>query len=147
MRNSFHPGSMSTVKQVLQNTYVKRLLEYHTCEKNTFFKPEKKPKPGVKFNPGKENNHSIYVFNENETISMYSIQEVIDDQKFLCKIQGKFPFKSELTPEYDWSTVGVFKTGPISDETKIIHRHEISGKVIKVNGYLITCPNNVLHEQ
>ena len=147
MRQLFHPGSVSTVKQILQNCYVKRQLKHHTCEKTTFFKPEKKAKPGVKLNPGMENNHSIYVYNENETISMYSIQEVIDNDNFLCKIQGKFKIKFPLTPKYDWSTVGVFKEGPVSDETKTVLRNEISGKVLKVNGYLITCPNNVLHEQ
>lgn len=147
MRNMFQPGTVSSIKQILQNCYMKRLLEHHKCEKSTFFKPEKQPKPGVKFNPPKENNHSIYVTNENETLSMYSIHEIIDEDRFLCKIQGKFKFKSNLTPEYNWSAVGVYKVGPISDETKIIHRNEISGKVLKVNGYLITCPNNVLHEQ
>ena len=52
-----------------------------------------------------------------------------------------------LTPEYDWSTVGVFKVGAKSEETKIVKREEVKGKVLKVLGYLITCPLNVLHEQ
>ena len=33
MRNLFHPGTTSPLKQVLQNCFVKRLLEFHTCQK------------------------------------------------------------------------------------------------------------------
>ena len=147
MKNLFQPGTVSPLKQILQNTYVKRILEHHECEKSTFFSVEKKPIPGKKFNTPKENNHVIYTISENYEIDMYEIEEIIDHEHFRCTIQGKFPFKSSLTPEYNWSSVGVYKIGPISEETRIIKRNEIRGKVLKVNGLLITCPNNVLHEQ
>ena len=147
MKNLFHPGTVSPLKQILQNCFVKRLLEYHTCEKETFYSAEKKPTPGKKFNPGKENNHLIYTFNEDHMYSMYIIDEIIDKSSFRCKIQGKFKMKIQLTPEYDWSHVGVFKVGAISEELVIVNRKDIAGKVIKVNEFLITCPYNVLHEQ
>lgn len=141
MRELFHAGSISPLKQILQNCYIKRLLEYHVCEKTTFFKPENKK------NPGKENNHLVYIFDENQKFTFYSIQEIIDDDHFRCYIQGKFNVKFALTPEYNWSNIGVFKAGPISEEFHVISREDISGKVIRVKEYLITCPNNVLHEQ
>ena len=147
MRNLFHAGSVSPLKQVLQNCFVKRLLENHVCEKTTFFNVEKKPVPGKKFNPPKETNNLIYTISESYDIDMFIIEEIIDSDTFRCKIQGKFKLKLDLTPEYNWSDVGVYKLGPISEEFNIIKRSEIKGKFIKVNGYLITCPNNVLHEQ
>ena len=147
IRNLFKPGTVSQLKQIIQNCYVKRILEHHICKKTTFFAPEKKTKPGLKFNPGKENNHLIYVFNEDKTTSMYSIVEIIDKNTFHCNPQGKFLVNMPLTPEYDWSTVGVFKEGPMSEDITVIRRKDICGKVMKVCGYLITCPLNVLHEQ
>ena len=147
MRNMYQPGTCSTLKQILKNCYAKRILEHHECEKTTFFKPEKKPVPGKKFNPSKENNHLVYVFNENQTITMYDIVEILNDQEFRCKVQGKFPLRMELAPEYNWSQVGVFKKGPLSEEDFMLNRNEICGKVLEVNGLLITFPNNVLHEQ
>ena len=141
MRNMFQPGTVSPLKQIIQNCYVKRILEHHHCEKTVYYCPEKKG------NPGKENNSRIYTNDENGTLTMYEIFEVIDENSFRCYIQGKFDARFPLTPEYDWSKVGVFKLGPISEEIHIVHRDEISGKVIKVNNYLITCPINVLLEQ
>ena len=147
MRNLFQPGTVSPLKQILQNCYVKRLLEAHHCEKTTFFKPEKIPVQNKKFNPPKENNHLIYTISEDYKIDMYEIIELIDENNFRCKIQGKFNWKTPLTPQYNWADVGVYRIGPISEEIRIIQRTNVKGKVLKVNGYLITCPNNVLHEQ
>ena len=147
LRNLFHPGTISPLKQILKNCFVKRILEHHECDKTTFFAVPKKPKPGKKFNPTKENNHLIYTVNEENQIDIYDIYEIIDHETFLCKMQGKFQLKHPLTPEYNWSDVGVYRTGPLSEEDHVIPRNDIRGKVIKVNGYLITCPNNVLHEQ
>ena len=147
MRHLFHPGTASPLKQILANCFVKRLLEFHTCEKETFYSAEKKPIYGKKFNPGKENNHLVYIYDENSVTTMYSIVEIINDNIFRCQIQGKFKAKMTLTPEYDWSTVGVYRVGAKSEEIIEINRKDISGKVIKVSEYLITCPLNVLHEQ
>lgn len=143
MRNLFQAGTTSPLKQILENCYVKRSLEHHVCEKTTFYDTYKDNKK----NPGKENNYLVYVFDENKELTMYIIKEKIDDQHFLCCKQGKYKVTMNLTPEYDWSTVGVYNVGPVSEETITIPIDKISGKVLKVNNYLITCPLNVLHEQ
>ena len=140
MRNLFHPGSVSPLKQIIQNCFVKRMLEFHTCEKSLFFAPQKQRQ-------GKEDNSLIYTHDEDGNISIYSIIEVIDNDSFNCNKHGKFPAKFSLTPEYDWSDVGVFQIGPLSEECVVVHKQNVSGKVMKVNGYLITCPTNVLLEQ
>ena len=145
MRNMFHPGTVSPLKQILQNCYMKRLLEFHYCEKKIFYSTEKKN--SKKVHPGKENNSLIYTYDENDILTIYSIVDENNQFSYNCKIQGKFPVKMSLTPEYNWSDVGVFKVGPMSDETYVVNITDISGKVLKVSGYLITCPNNVLLEQ
>ena len=77
---------------------------------------------------------------------MYSITEKINENEFLCNEQGMFNYRMPLVPDYNWSSVGVFKQGPISEEVKIIKTKDIHGKVMKVQNLLITCPLNVLHE-
>ena len=146
MRQLFQPGTRSTTKQILQNCYVKRLLENHMCKKTTFFAPEKKRKEGATFIPGKENNSLIYTMNDKNSIKMYTIVEKLSENEFLCTEQGKFNAQMPLVPEYDWSKVGVFKEGPKSEHRKKIVRKNIKGKVLKILDYLITCPLNVLHE-
>ena len=146
MRQMFKPRTVSPLKQILQNCYVKRRLEPHHCEKTLYLAPKKTPKPGVKFNPGKESNHLVYVFKDKK-YEIYSIAKQIDQDHFECNVQGKFNLKFHLTPEYDWSKVGCFKIGPLSEETVTIKRSQIMGKVIIVDGNLITFPTNVLHEQ
>ena len=142
MRNMFQPGTVSPLKQIVQNCYVKRILESHHCEKTVYYCQEK-----VNQNhPSKENNSLIYVHAQNG-ITMYKIIDTIDKDSYTCVIQGKFKAHFSITPEYDWSKVGVFKLGPLSDDKHVVNRSEISGKVIKVNNYLITCPTNVLIEQ
>ena len=145
MKNLFQPGTVSSVMQILKNSYMKRILEFHSCQKTLFFSPEKNPDNPGKL--GKENNSLIYCYNEDDTISMYIIVREIDEESFSCRIQGKFKVKFDLTPEYDWSDVGVFKIGPISEECQVVMKNTISGKFLKVNNYLITCPTNVLLEQ
>ena len=139
MKQLFHAGTVSPLKQIIQNCFVKRILETHHCEKTLFFAPPKEN--------AKENNYLVYIFDENEKICMYSINKILDDDNLQCHTQGKYQFQSNLTPEYDWSTVGVFRAGPISEDNVIIKKKAISGKVLKVSNLLITCPINVLLEQ
>ena len=130
LRNLFHPGTVSPLKQILKNCFVKRILEHHECEKTTYFSAEKKTKPGKKFNPPRENNHLIYTDNEENGLDIFHIIEILDNDQFSCKRQGKFQFKHPLTPEYNWSTVGVFRAGPLSEELQVIKRKDVRGKVI-----------------
>ena len=143
MKNLYHPGTVSSLKQILQNCYMKRMLEYHHCAKEIYYCPKKKHKK----NQGKENNSLIYTYNEKNSVCIYSIIEFIDNDTFLCNKHGKFQAHFPLTPEYNWSDIGVFKIRPMSEESYVVRRKEISGKVLSINGYYITCPINVLVEQ
>lgn len=42
MKNMFQPGTLSPLKQILQNCFVKRILEFHQCEKSIFLSQKKK---------------------------------------------------------------------------------------------------------
>lgn len=138
VRNLFQPGTISPSKQILQNCFMKRTLENHTCKKSIFYDIEKN---------GKENNSLIYYIDENNAYKFFQIIEIIDENNFICHPQGKFLYKNDLLKDINWERVGVFKVGPYSTEKVRIHRKKIQGKVIKVDDFLITCPNNVLQEK
>ena len=42
MKLCFQPGTTSTLKQILQNVFMKRYVEYHVCQSSLFFKTDKK---------------------------------------------------------------------------------------------------------
>ena len=149
MKNLYVPGTLSTVKQILQNSYMKRTVEHHECEKTIFFDCKKKPVEGKPITPGLENNYLIYTTDETNNHHFYQIvdQDKDNSDVFICIKQGKFPFKPNLTPNINWGQVGVYKLGPTNEEEHHeIHRSEICGKVLIVDNLLITCPLNVLRE-
>ena len=141
MKNLYHPGSQAPLKQVLQNTMIKRSLESHSCSKPVKYDCVKVP------NSGLENNSMIYIFNERKEHEFYNIVHINEDNTFECTKQGRFEYKCPLTPEINWSSVGVYKVGPCSSTMKTIKKSEIHGKVLKVHEHLITCPLNILKEQ
>ena len=138
MKSLFQPGTISTSKQILSNCFMKRQLENHSCEKSIFYDIEK---------PGKENNFQIYTVSDDNKYHFYNIKKIIDEDTFLCNPQGKFIYNCPLLKNLNWEKVGVFLVGPYSDQEVIVTRPEISGKVIAVENFLLTCPNNVLREQ
>ena len=150
MKNLYVPGTMSTTKQVLKNCFMKRAVEHHACEKTIFYDVEKTPTHGKPFTPGLENNSLIYITNEENHHDLFKIIHVNKEnpEVFTCVKQGKFQFKTPLTPNLNWSQVGVYKLGPTyTEEHHQIAREDICGKVLKIDNYLMTCPLNVLHEK
>ena len=71
MKNLFCPGTLSPLKQILKNCIIKRQLQPHTC--STPIKYSEMP-PIDQINPGKENNHSIYLLNDDGEHCMYNIK-------------------------------------------------------------------------
>ena len=61
----YHPGTVSSLKQILQNCYMKRILQRHYCTSVIKYLP----KPNK---PTRECNHLVYVYNEGK-YSIYSI--------------------------------------------------------------------------
>ena len=149
MKNLYVPGTTATPKQILKNTYIKRALEPHRCEKTIFYDCKKKHVEGKPYLPGLENNSLVYITNEQNEHQMYQIVEFDENNIDLlrCIRQGKFKFQPSLTPALNWSQVGVYKIGPtLSEVIHVISKQDISGKVLKVDNLLITCPLNVLLE-
>ena len=145
MKNSFCPGTQSTLKQILRNVIMKRCVETHVCEKSIHFKPDRKPKNGQKPKLTKECNDLVYTF-QSPLYNFFKIMSINDDDDFVCSRIGKYQANFPL-PEIDWSTVGVFRLGPISCDTVILHRNALSGKLIKIGKYVMTCPMNILREK
>ena len=92
-----------------------------------------------------ESNSIIYIF-ENNKYKLYKIHTV-HDNLLPCHIQGYFPISFIETPELLWEKVGVFKEGGISEETKIVYKSRVHGKVIRVLNLLLTVPINVLRDK
>ena len=131
------PGTISPLKQILQKILLKRALAPHSCEIPIHYS---------NYNTSLENNSYIYCWEENN-YNFYIIQDILDDDNFLCKKIGKYPCEFSDVKKLNWSKVGVFRKGGIGPQEFIIKKDNISGKFIEVLDYLITCPNNVLREK
>ena len=136
MRHSFTPGTFSPLKQIMEQTLIKRSISPHCCKASIFFSPKESPL---------ESNCHVYTFIDQK----YSFYKIIamDDTHLECLKVGKYEASFPETPNLNWAKVGVFQAGGISDEICQISRTDIKGKVIKVQQLLITCPNNVLQEK
>lgn len=138
MRNSFVPGTKSTLKQIMQKVMLKRAIGTHECTPSVYISNH---------NTALECNNLIYTF----THRMYNLYKVVDVQKdtdiLNCvKINTSEAFFEE-TPNLNWDLVGVFKEQSIDSTLKNIDQKYVAGKVIQVNELLITCPLNVLDEK
>ena len=138
MKNLFNAGTKSTPKQILRNTIMKRAIEPHNCNKSIVYSARKK-------SDSMEDNSLIYTYNNNE-YNFYVITKIEGDE-FTCNKQGKFTYHTDLLPNYNWKSVGVFRKGPIGTELIKVNRNEVKGKVIDVLNMVITCPINVLNEK
>lgn len=138
LRNSFTPGTVSPLKQILQKVYLKRMLSYHCCEKTIHYSENDTPL---------ERNSLIYVY-ENDSYNIYQIFKTCKESPdtLHCYIQGKIEVEFNEAQDVEWSKVGVFKEGATGSEEVLIDRKNVSGKVLKVSSLLITCPRNVLNE-
>ena len=136
MRNSFVPGTISPLKQILEKVLIKRKLAPHSCKPPIFYSPKES---------ALESNSYVYTFKEKE-YNFYKIMS-IEEGNMECAKVGKYEVSFPETPTLDWGKVGVFKAGGISDEIVQIPKDEIAGKMIKVKNILLTCPINVLEEK
>ena len=133
-----NPGTTSSLKQLLQNSFMKRIVENHSCQNHIHYSPDKNCN-------SRECNSLIYIY-KNDTHEIFKIILKQDDS-YLCHPHGRYTYKNNLVPNINWSQVGVYIKGPLSSETVMIEKSQIQGKVISVQSFLITCPNNVLREK
>ena len=136
LRHSFVPGTISPLKQIFEKIMLKRSLSHHCCEASIFYSTKE---------TAHESNCVIYTYENNE----YSIFKImsIDKNSFQCLKVGKYETTFTETPTLDWSKIGVFKAGGISDEIVTIPKNAVAGKVIRVMDLFVTCPINVLLEK
>ena len=127
----YRPGTVSSLKQILQNCYMKRLLQTHYCQSPIKYRP--KPKRNTK-----ECDDFIYIYSQNQ-YKLYKIVSQTDTHdSFICNPQGTFKYSHPLMIHVDWEKVGVFIQGPISSDEVVLHVSQIHGKVIKIESTLIT---------
>lgn len=136
LRKSFQPGTNSVVKQMFQNVLLKRILSKHVCRETIFLREK---------DTAMESNSLIYVFEDNTHV-IYKIKS-IDNDMLLCNQLGNHPIEFENTSMLNWASVGVYRKGGLSSEDVVVNKNRVAGKVMKVEKYLITCPNNILREK
>ena len=136
MRHAFVPGTQSTLKQILQKILLKRSLSHHQCENTLFFSEKDTPL---------ECNSLVYSYKHHEH-KMYKIISVEKDN-LLCYPQGRYECSFREVSDLNFASIGVYKKGGVSEEPVIVPKYEVSGKVMLVGDYLITCPKNVLNEK
>ena len=138
MRGCFVPGTQSTAKQIMKKVLIKHALGNHRCESPITITAHESPL---------ESNNMIYVFEKKQYL-MYQVVDINAATNVLtCKRQGKYDCQMTDCPSLNWKDVGVFRKGGLLDEKVSINMSSVSGKVLKVHNYLITCPNNILREK
>lgn len=139
LRHSFTPGTVSPVKQMLQKVCLRRALSHHCCETSIYLCPK---------DTQLECNSLIYTF-INEKHVIYQIESIDDDNSDIlhCLILGRFPVDFPATSGLDWSSVGLYRIGPLSDDIVTVSRCRVDGKVVRVHDFLLTCSTNILREK
>ena len=136
LKTCYVPGTPSPLKQAFQKVLLKRAISRHCCEIPITYSSKES---------GLQNDTLIYIWKYNKH-NMYKIVDIMEDVLICHKIvKTECSFEDADLP---WKTVGVFEYGEI-DETEYIEieKEEVSGKVLYVNDYLITCPLNILREK
>ena len=136
VRNSFVPGTPSTLKQIMSNVLLKRVLANHKCQNEMYISPKNTPL---------ECNNLIYTFQQN-SYTMYQVNS-IDGNILTCQILDKLECTFPETPSLNWGIIGVFEKGNLLPGEIVIDRSIVKGKVLLVKQYLLTCPLNVLREK
>ena len=121
---------------MIQSAVIKRKFSTHFCRQSIFIAPN---------DTQLECNSLIYVY-DNGSYLFYEIIS-INEQNITCYSIGKYPVFFPQTPFLNWSSVGVFRKGGILKVQKTVQLSTVSGKLISVGEYLITCPMNVLREK
>ena len=138
LRRSFVPGTESPLKQILKKTLLKRVIGKHVCLNNIYV---------TNYETSLECNNLIYRYDTKD--KKYLIYQVADINGKIatCNKIGQYPAKFPEVPNLDWSSIGVFRKGGVCSDATYVNTSDISGKVLVVGNFLITCPNNVLHEK
>ena len=138
IRNSFVPGTSSTVKQIMQKVLLRRVLSKHQCKPTVHI---------TNHNTELECNNLIYTYTH-RTYNLYKVVDVQKEDEILnCVKINTCEMFFEETPNLNWDLVGVFQLESIDNEVKNISEKYVAGKVIQIDDMLITCPLNVLDEK
>lgn len=136
IRDSFVPGTVSTLKQIMSNVLIKRVIASHKCQNEIYISEKETPM---------ECNNLIYCFKQNE-YEIYKVDSV-HGNILSCYKFNKTTCKFNETPTLKWEAIGVFKKGQLSEDLCQVDRSDVKGKVLLVQDHLITCPLNVLQEK
>ena len=119
LRRAFQPGTVSVVKQMMQNVLLKRLLSKHVCSESIYLSEK---------DTALESNSLIYIY-QNSTHVVYKIKSIENDN-LLCNQLGNHELQFPCTSMLNWSSVGVYRKGGLSSENIVLNRKDVCGKVM-----------------
>ena len=136
LKNCYVTGTPSPLKQAFQKVLLKRAISNHCCEIPITYSTKE---------TSLQNDTLIYVWQFNKH-NMYKIVDIMEDELICHRIvTSECSFEDTDLP---WKTVGVFEFVEINYTEFIeINKNEVTGKVLSVLDYLITCPLNILREK
>ena len=87
----------------------------------------------------------VYVFEDND-FKFYQVKEVLGNDTFQCLQLNAEKKQYRRHPDLEFDYVGVFQSRGLKTTTRNIHLSQVSGKVYKYKGLIMTIPLNVLKE-
>ena len=136
LRDSFAPGTVSPLKQIMQKVFLKRAVTKHSCNPKITFTAHE---------TALECNNLIYTF-KHRTYKFFKVTKVNQNDLTCVEIE-KSSVKFKETPTLNWDRVGVFKKEKLLEEEIRISSNDICGKLVQVNDLLLTCPLAILDEK
>lgn len=136
MRNAFVPGTPSPLKQIMQNVFLKRAVSKHSCKPNLIF---------CDHDTSLECNTLFYVY-KHSAYHIYTIVKIQGEELITNEIETEECSFAEAPKRLKWGEIGVFCEGKMGTEFVVINANNVSGKVLRVGKYLLTCPDDVLTE-
>lgn len=136
MRNAFTPGTQSPLKQIFEKILIKRALGPHNCFKKLIFSDH---------DTALECNTLIYVY-KHSSYNIYCIVKILEKELICNKIETVQCQFNDAPARLKWEKIGVFEEGPVGTDFIVVLPENVSGKVLRVDKYLITCPNDILSE-
>jgi hypothetical protein len=137
MMTSFSPGTTNTGKQIVQNTFLRK-LEPHRCAKKLKF--------SASTTSSKTRDNMVYVFNKaHRTYDFYQIDQIGEKDELICH-QIVSARNVDEDAKLDFGLVGVHTNGGHLPDIVTIRPEDVSGKALMVVNHLVAIPTCILIE-
>lgn len=141
---TIEPGVPNTALQAHSAIFTYQRACRHYCQNHILYKA-KQPTHRTR----KRANYLIYTFTCGQRAGRghrFWRIERLQGAFYLCRELLANPWRCPMT-KYDFSRVGVYRYTELSARTERIHGCYIRGKAMKVDGFVVSCPANILRDR